>query len=149
GYGNAGDIWNLAEAYPPAIMQGVCTFTRVCAYDRPGSLRLPADSPLPSRSDPVAMPRSGADVVDELHTLLIKAGEPGPHIMVGHSLGGAFSLLYARSHPNQVNGLVLVDPAQPFIRKLFPPELWKEDQEIGLHPDSPIRGYQQEAYDQD
>src|SRR5262245_10897674 len=88
GYGNAGDIWNLAEAYPPAVMQGVCTFTRVCAYDRPGSLRLAADSPLPSRSDPVAMPRSGADVVDELHTLLIKAGEPGPHIMVGHSLGG-------------------------------------------------------------
>src|SRR5262249_29216721 len=54
-----------------------------------------------------------------------------------------------RSHPNQVNGLVLVDPAQPFIRKLFPPELWKKDQEIGLHPDSPILGYQQEAYDQD
>jgi len=95
------------------------------------------------------MPRSGADVVDELHTLLIKAGEPGPYIMVGHSLGGAFTLLYARRYPDQVKGLVLVDPGQPFMRKLFPPEVWKADQEIGLHPESPIPHYQQEAYDQD
>jgi pimeloyl-ACP methyl ester carboxylesterase len=88
-------------------------------------------------------------VVAEVHTLLTKAGVPGPYIMVGHSLGGAFSLLYARTHPDQVKGLVLVDPAQPFMRKLFPPQVWKTNQEIGLHPDSPIPGYQQEAYDQD
>lgn len=155
GYGNAADIWTLAETHPPAVIEGVRAFTRVCAYDRPGSLRLPADHrnptalPLPSRSEPVAMPRSAADVVEEMHTLLIKAGEPGPYVIVGHSLGGAFSLLYARSYPDQIKGLVLVDPAQPFIRKLFPPEIWKIDQEIGLHPESPIPGYQQEAYDQD
>jgi len=155
GYGNAGDVWHLAESYPPAVMEGVHTFARVCAYDRPGSIRILTDdnksgpSLRPSRSDSVAMPRSGADVVDEVHTLLIKAREPGPYVMVGHSLGGAFTLLYARSYPDQVRGLVLVDPAQPFMRRLFPPQVWKTYQEIGLHPDSPLPGYQEEAYDLD
>jgi hypothetical protein len=38
GFGNAADIWSLAEADPPAVQAGVATFTRVCSYDRPGSL---------------------------------------------------------------------------------------------------------------
>src|SRR5262245_52927285 len=36
GYGDAGDVWNFAEAYPPPVLQGVPTFARVCTYDRPG-----------------------------------------------------------------------------------------------------------------
>ena len=40
------------------VMPGVAQFTRVCAYDRPGTYALIGDDVLPSRSDPVAQPRT-------------------------------------------------------------------------------------------
>ena len=107
GYGNAGDIWNEADANPPAVAPGVAQFTRECVYDRPGSLRVvtdagtPAPSELPGRSDPAPMPRTAADVTSELHSLLATAGVPGPYLMVSHSFGGLFSLLYARTYPDR------------------------------------------------
>ena len=160
GYGNAADMWSFAEAHPPAVLQGVVSFTRVCAYDRPGSLIATtvvdgtvtvAPAQLAGRSDPAPMPRTAADVVGELHTLLAAAPVPGPYVLAAHSLGGAFANLYARTYSDQVVGLVLVDPAQPFIRALFPPREWKLNQEIGLRPQRPISGsgYEQEIYDQD
>ena len=158
GYGNAADMWSFAEAHPPAVMVGVASFTRVCAYDRPGSLIATtvvdgtvtvAPAQLAGRSDPAPMPRTAADVVGELHTLLAAAPVPGPYVLAAHSLGGAFANLYARTYSDQVVGLVLVDPAQPFIRALFPPQEWKVNQEIGLRPQMPISGYEQEIYDQD
>jgi len=158
GYGNAADMWSFAEAHPPAVLEGVASFTRVCAYDRPGSLIattavdgsvIAASAPLAGRSDPAPMPRTAADVVAELHTLLAAAHVTGPYVLAAHSLGGAFANLYARTHSDQVVGLVLVDPAQPFIRALFPPQEWKVNQEIGLRPQMPIPGYEQEIYDQD
>ncbi len=39
GYPNAGDIWTVAEAHPPPVAEGLAELTRVCSYDRPGSLR--------------------------------------------------------------------------------------------------------------
>ena len=50
GYGNAGDIWNEADAHPPAVAPGVARFTRECAYDRPGSLRVVTDAGTPAPS---------------------------------------------------------------------------------------------------
>jgi pimeloyl-ACP methyl ester carboxylesterase len=76
-------------------------FTRVCSYDRP-------DSP-GSRSDPTAT-RTAQEVVDDLHAVLDAAGEPGPYVLVGHSMGGLYVQLYAYQHPDEVAGLVLVDP---------------------------------------
>jgi len=109
GYGNAGAIWDQAALGPDsdktAVLPGVAAFTRVCAYDRPG-----AQSP-PSRSDPVPQPRTIAAVVADLHALLAAAGEPGPYVLVGHSLGGLMVRLYAATHPDEVAGLVLVDPS--------------------------------------
>ena len=74
---------------------------RVCSYDRP-------DSP-GSRSDPTPE-RTAQEVVDDLHALLDAAGEPGPYVLVGHSLGGLYVQLFAYQHPDEVAGLVLVDP---------------------------------------
>ena len=75
-------------------------FARVCAYDRP-------DSP-GSRSDPTPG-RTAQEVVADLRALLIAAGEPGPYVLVGHSLGGLYVQLYAYQHPDEVVGLVLVN----------------------------------------
>ncbi|MFF0815330.1 alpha/beta fold hydrolase [Rhodococcus sp. NPDC003318] len=158
GYGNAADVWSLAEAYPPAVLPGLSAYTRVCAYDRPGALLTTTDSdgtvvpsPVdsPGRSDQVPMPRNTADVVAELHELLATAGEQGPFVLVGHSLGGALSLLYARTHPGEVQGLVTVDAAQPELRSMLAPQEWALFADLRMSPDSYPSGYQAEAYSVD
>jgi pimeloyl-ACP methyl ester carboxylesterase len=46
----------------------------------------------------------------DLRRLLAKAGVPGPYVMVGHSLGIGFVRVFATEYPNDVAGMVLVDP---------------------------------------
>jgi pimeloyl-ACP methyl ester carboxylesterase len=84
-----------------SVQTEVATTSRVCAYDRP-------DSP-GSRSDPTPE-RTAQEVVDDLVALLAASGEPGPYVLVGHSMGGLYVQLFAYQHPNEVAGLVLVDP---------------------------------------
>lgn len=81
------------------IQAALARDTRVCVYDRAGL----------GWSDMGQKPRSAQAVVDELHTLLNNAGEEGPYVLVGHSLGGLFSLLYANTYPSDVVGLILLD----------------------------------------
>src|SRR5687768_4921713 len=75
--------WNLANKSAPAVFPGVAKFTRVCAYDRPGT---PVGDK-PSRSDPVSQPTTSGEAVADLHALLSAAGEAGPYVLVGHSYG--------------------------------------------------------------
>jgi pimeloyl-ACP methyl ester carboxylesterase len=74
-------------------------------------------------------------MVDEVHSLLVHAGVPGPYVLVGHSSGGLNMRRYALQYPNDVAGLVLVDAVHPdqFARAaaLLPPEVPEED--AGLH----------------
>src|SRR5215208_3518767 len=95
-----------------AVLPAIAQTNRVCAYDRPGTLLSTGDGPedfLPSRSDPVDQPTTLQDHVDDLHALLKASGERGPYVVVGHSMGGAISRLYATEYPQDVSGLVLVD----------------------------------------
>lgn len=62
-------------------------------------------------SDPVPLPRTGAEVTDELRDLLRAAGIPAPYVLVGHSLGGAYARHYAQRFPDDVAGLLLLEPA--------------------------------------
>lgn len=78
---------------------------RVCTYDRAGY----------GWSEPGVVPRDGAQVVGELHALLQAAGENGPFVLVGHSLGGVHVRMYAAQYPQDVAGLVLVDTAYPLV----------------------------------
>jgi pimeloyl-ACP methyl ester carboxylesterase len=74
-------------------------FTRVCTYDRGGY----------GWSDPGPMPRTSAQIVKELHTLLQNSGEKPPYILVGHSSGGFNVRVYNGQYPDDVVGMVLVD----------------------------------------
>jgi pimeloyl-ACP methyl ester carboxylesterase len=110
GAGNNADIWDTIALQPDAektaVLPGIAAFTRVCAYDRPGTV---LDAGHRSRSDPAPMPRTAADIVTDLHALLGAAGVPGPYVLVGHSIGGTIIRLYAATYPDEVAGLVLVD----------------------------------------
>ncbi|MGY5125378.1 alpha/beta fold hydrolase [Streptomyces nigrescens] len=45
-----------------------------------------------------------------MRDLLVTAAVPGPYLLVGHSLGGAYARHYARRFPGDVAGLLLLDP---------------------------------------
>ena len=97
-----GDLHKSERRYS----RSVARFTRVCAYDRPG-VRLDG----PDQSTPVAQPHPADQAADDLHRMLIAAGEPGPYVLVPHSYGGVVATLFARTWPTEVDGLVMVDAA--------------------------------------
>jgi D-alanyl-D-alanine carboxypeptidase len=100
-----------------AVFPMVARFTRVCAYDRPG-VRLDGLD----QSTPVPQPHPADQAADDLHRMLIAAGEPGPYVLVPHSYGGVVATLFAQTWPNEVDGLVMVDSATPLIRHVASPE---------------------------
>jgi pimeloyl-ACP methyl ester carboxylesterase len=117
GLRSRGDIWNWARD-GTGVLPRVSPFTRTCIYDRPGTL---AHFPYVSRSDPVPMPRSTAEVVADLHALLSASGVPGPYVMVGASTGGLIIRQYASLYPAEVSGLVLVDAISEAMEGLMKP----------------------------
>jgi pimeloyl-ACP methyl ester carboxylesterase len=91
GLRDRGDIWNAdpgSGSSTPNVFSEVRRFTRVCEYDRPGTASPTEKGFAPSRSDPVPQPTTAQDAVADLHALLTAAGEPGPYVLVGHSVGG-------------------------------------------------------------
>lgn len=89
------DVWALVQ---PAI----ATQARACAYDRAGL----------GHSDPAPLPRTPVEIAQDLHALVAAAKLQTPLVVVGHSLGGFNVKLYAALYPDEVAGLVLVDPSE-------------------------------------
>lgn len=112
--------WTMAKPGAPNVFSGVAGFTRVCAYDRPGT---PVGE-APSRSDPVPQPATAADAVADLHALVFAAGIATPAVLVGHSYGGLIVRLYASTYPDQVSGMVLVDALTEGLKDAETPEEW-------------------------
>lgn len=52
--------------------------------------------------------------VNNLQRLLKKRQLHPPYLLVGHSLGGLYLQLFARKHPKEVIGMVLVDSTSPW-----------------------------------
>lgn len=106
GLGDTSETWG---GVPAAVAQ----FTQACVYDRAGL----------GRSDAAPPPRTGGQVVDDLHTLLAAAAIAPPYVLVGHSAGGAHLYLYACRYPQEVAGLVLLDPGHAEMLERFRPIL--------------------------
>lgn len=81
------------------VQPEVARFTRVCSWDRSGY----------GWSDRSPKTQVPSVIAAELHTLLERAGERPPFILVGHSLGAFDVRMYAHLYPEQVAGIVLVD----------------------------------------
>ena len=85
------------------IVPEVASNTRVCAYDRAGQ----------GWSDDAPHPQDGNEMAADLHQLLAVAGEHGPYLLAGHSLGGVYSLAFAAKYPDDVAGVALLDSSSP------------------------------------
>lgn len=94
GMGSWSFYWRL-------VQPEMAKFARVCSYDRLGF----------GWSQPGSPPRSADRIAAELHEALQIAGEPGPYLLVGHSLGGIFVRQFARLYPQEVSGMLLLDSA--------------------------------------
>jgi pimeloyl-ACP methyl ester carboxylesterase len=149
GYRASGRYWTDDLLHPDAprtmVLPAVAGFTRVCAYDRPGTYASIGEDDFISRSDPIAQPRTAPEVVADLHALLQAAEVPGPYVLAAHSLGGLFARLYASTYPDEVVGLVLVDAYSELLESAMPPERWQAlvrlNQGLGTDEIVPIPGY--------
>jgi pimeloyl-ACP methyl ester carboxylesterase len=102
-----------AGSFTP-LAQQLSRCAKAALYDRPGTGK--------------SGPRAGdvvlaGTVADELDALMSRAGIPPPFVLVGHSLGGLYVQAYARTRPDKVAAVVLIDATSP----LEPPGLfaWK------------------------
>jgi pimeloyl-ACP methyl ester carboxylesterase len=142
GIHDSSDPWTLTQTEPPvpsspAVFSGVARFTRVCRYDRPGTIRYTDPPALTARSTPVKMPRTLPELATDLRKLLRRSGIRGPYTLVGHSFGGMIVRLFAQTYPSKVAGLVLVDAFGTNIRNLFGPDLWPAYVDLLNHPGTP------------
>lgn len=108
GQGEPGLTW-------ASVQPKVAEFTRVCTYDRAGL----------GWSERSPKPRTPSNIVEELHTLLARAGMEPPYVLVGHSAGGLYARIYAQEHPGEVVGMVLVDAAHEELDVRSPESLVK------------------------
>ena len=106
GFGRDLGVWrNVAPA--------LATSAKVLAYSRAGH----------GKSDPRPEAPTIAARTGELEQLIATAGLKPPFILVGHSYGGFLIRSFAARHPEQVAGMVFVDPSD----EAFNLELRKPD----------------------
>jgi pimeloyl-ACP methyl ester carboxylesterase len=113
--------WTEGVPGKPNVFDAIAGFTRVCAYDRPGT---PVGGEPRSRSDAVPQPRTAAVAAADLEALIGAAGIPTPVVLVAHSYGGVIARLFARTYPDNVVGMVLVDALSEGLRAAETPEEW-------------------------
>jgi pimeloyl-ACP methyl ester carboxylesterase len=117
---------------PDAVQPTVAKTTQICVYDRPNTRPDGADL-----STPVPQPHSVQQDVDDVVALIGAAQLSGPFVFVAHSYGGLVLDLLARTHPDLVAGLVMVDPASEFLLSLGSPAQNAAFERDGMAPPEP------------
>ncbi|USX53559.1 alpha/beta hydrolase [Lentzea sp. HUAS12] len=84
------------DGFFPGLREGLTATAQVVEHDRPGTGTSAAEGSLAGAAAALS------SVIERL--------DRGPVVVVGQSLGGAVGVLLARDHPEQVAGLVLLDP---------------------------------------
>lgn len=92
-WGSPGYIWLH-------IQREVAGFTRACWYDRAGY----------GWSDPGPFPNHSDSIARDLHRLLGEAQISPPYVLVAHAIGSFHARVFRGNYPNEVAGMVLVDP---------------------------------------
>jgi len=85
------------------FLRDIASLAPVVAYDRPGlgGSEFDGQDPTPQH------------IADHLAALLGVLGLGPPYILVGHSWGGPLILYFAAAHPDDIAGLVYLDPSLP------------------------------------
>ncbi|HLO45354.1 MAG TPA: alpha/beta hydrolase [Leadbetterella sp.] len=83
------------------VIEPISNFAPVFAYDRAGI----------GQSDKVYKMPTVKVVAENLHNILKTLKITPPYILVGHSLGGVYVRGFAGLYPDEISGLVFVDPA--------------------------------------
>ncbi len=118
---------NLGHS-PDAVQPTVAKSTKICAYDRPNTRPDGAD-----QSTPVPQPHTVQQDVDDIVKLVAAAALQPPFVVVAHSYGGIVADLLARTHPELVSGLVMVDPLSEFL-----PSVGTAEQNAAFERDGPV-----------
>jgi pimeloyl-ACP methyl ester carboxylesterase len=82
------------------IQPQLASWTRVCSFDRSGY----------GFSPPGPMPRTSERIATELHDALHALAITGPYVLVGHAFGAMNMRAFAVLYPDEVQGLVLIEP---------------------------------------
>jgi pimeloyl-ACP methyl ester carboxylesterase len=101
GLGDGASAWSK-------VFKDVSELSTAVSYTRPGAGRFQG---IKTASD-------GDEIVERLRASLRAAGLMPPYLLVGHSIGGTYQLLFALRHPDEVAGVVLVDARSPEFPEL-------------------------------
>lgn len=101
-----------------ALQTQLTRFGQVLTYDRAGY----------GFSDPPRTPRTPLNIAQELLALLKALDIRGPLLLVGHSQGGLYVSQLARLIPQQVAGVLLLDPLSPWdyrFKEVLEPKVYQ------------------------
>jgi pimeloyl-ACP methyl ester carboxylesterase len=104
-----------------SIEDSVATFSKVFMYDRLGL----------GQSDSTSRDRTIPNMVCELKALLDHENIKPPYILVPHSMGSYIARYYINQYPNEVKGILLLDPSAETYFDSLSPDGQRLDQEFG------------------
>jgi pimeloyl-ACP methyl ester carboxylesterase len=93
GLGSTSEDWSKVQ---PAV----ASFSKVFSYDRAGL----------GQSEKAPTPRTCTDIISDLRDLLLSAGLHPPYILVSHSWSAINARWFANQYPDEIAGMVLIDP---------------------------------------
>lgn len=107
GAGNPLEVWGL-------ILPHIAEKSPIIAYDRAGLGQSEWDDKVPTPQH----------VAQRLHSVLNQIGAEPPYLLVGYSWGGTLTRYFAGLYPEEVAGIVYVDPGpiitQPLAENIAP-----------------------------